>query len=435
MTHEHKWLRLDNSAKIFPLIMYKDNQNLFRISIELKEDIIKEHLQKALDFTLPRFPSLKVKLMKGLFWYYFEENNLPCIVYEESDIIMKKITPYNCNGYCFRITYYNNRITCEFYHVLCDGQGAIQFLKSLLYSYLSLCGKKVDAENDILTLMTPISPREVEDSFIKNYKKTKLKDTNFKNLTGKSLAFNIEGTAFNQGGKGVISCDLSAKKLHSYCKERGYTITEFLGGLFMYSIYKTKAIHSQKRDDIILFIPINLRKIYNSITLRNFTLFSRVGADISNDNLELNYFIKIMQENLKTATKKELLDTKINAAVLAEKIWVMRILPLFIKKSIFHLTNFLGRKKPTKTATFSNIGIVNLPKDMAQYVDKFSFMLHTYSTIPEALTTITVNDTMTISFCRSIMDNEIEKFFMRYLASIDMDLVVSSNYWEVENAL
>lgn len=431
-----KWLRLDNSAKIFPFIMTKDNQNLFRISMELNENINPKILQKALNLTIKRFPSFSVKLMKGVFWYYFEHSDNIPVVQEESDIIMQKITPYNCNGFCFRVTYYQNRITIEFYHVLCDGAGALNFMKSLLYSYFTILDYPVTSDSKILTVDTPIDPRELEDSFVANYKPKKLKDLNIAKMTGsKAPAFSVNGTPFKTVGKGVISADLNVNEILAYCKSKGYTLTQFLGGLFMYSVYKTKGQFAKNPNDVVLFVPMNLRKLYQSVTLRNFTLFTRVRHSLKEKDIPIESFIDAVKNGLNNDYTKENLDTNISTAVRGEKLFAFRITPLFIKQFIFSVINKLGGKKPTKTATFSNIGVVDLPESFRPYIKKFAFMLHSYSVIPISFTAITTFDTLTLSFVRCIQDTQIEEFFIKYLADLGFKVTVSSNYWEVEHAL
>ena len=83
---QKKWFRLDNSAKLYPFITTKDTQNLFRFTVELTNDIDAEILQNALDLTLKRFPSFAVRLRRGAFWYYLEENTKQLKVQPESDI-------------------------------------------------------------------------------------------------------------------------------------------------------------------------------------------------------------------------------------------------------------------------------------------------------------------------------------------------------------
>ena len=85
MAKTTNWRRLDNSAKIFPIASSKKYSSVFRLSAVLKEKINRDILKKAVDRVLENLPSFKVKLKKGAFWYYFEENNKDIIIEEEKD--------------------------------------------------------------------------------------------------------------------------------------------------------------------------------------------------------------------------------------------------------------------------------------------------------------------------------------------------------------
>ena len=80
---ELKWRKLDNTAKIFPIISNKNFSSVFRLSCVLSENIQKEMLYDALIQTLETFKVFKVKLKKGFFWYYFETNLKSPIIEEE----------------------------------------------------------------------------------------------------------------------------------------------------------------------------------------------------------------------------------------------------------------------------------------------------------------------------------------------------------------
>ena len=69
-----KWLKLDNAAKIFPSVSTKYRTNLYRITFSLTESVDPIILQEALNDTIKRFKTFKLKLKYGLFWNYFEEN-------------------------------------------------------------------------------------------------------------------------------------------------------------------------------------------------------------------------------------------------------------------------------------------------------------------------------------------------------------------------
>jgi len=79
-SHQTKWRRLDNTAKIFPVIANENLSNVFRVSVTLKGDVVPEILQQALEEVLPWFDGFNVRLRRGFFWYYFETNKKMPIV-------------------------------------------------------------------------------------------------------------------------------------------------------------------------------------------------------------------------------------------------------------------------------------------------------------------------------------------------------------------
>ena len=68
------WRRLDNSAKIFPLSTGKRYSTVFRLSVLLKEDIQLPILKEAVIEALEKYQSFKVKIKKGFFLNYLENN-------------------------------------------------------------------------------------------------------------------------------------------------------------------------------------------------------------------------------------------------------------------------------------------------------------------------------------------------------------------------
>ena len=99
---------------------------LFRVSIvcAVKEDIDPEILQRAVNLTMPRFPTYKAAIRKGVFWRYLEPNDRPGPFVQED--VKNPCQPMHFKGnnrYLVRIYYYRNRIALEAHHSLGDGTG------------------------------------------------------------------------------------------------------------------------------------------------------------------------------------------------------------------------------------------------------------------------------------------------------------------------
>ena len=144
MSQEIRWDKLDNTANLFPVIAGESMSNVYRISVTLTELVDHELLQEALDIVLPKFDGFNLRLQKGIFWYYFEENGNPAPKVKEENTYPCRFIVQNKNKhYLFRVTYFKYRINLEVFHVLTDGMGGINFLKELTYQYLRLCHPEI----------------------------------------------------------------------------------------------------------------------------------------------------------------------------------------------------------------------------------------------------------------------------------------------------
>ena len=129
--------KIDNIAKIFSLEDNKYN-NTFRFTICLKENINPKILKIAIKKSLNLYPGYKVKMKDGLLWNYFEENKKDIILEKDYKNTLSRINFKKNNDYLFKVTYNENKIKLDMYHVLTDGVGASNFLKTILYNYLNI---------------------------------------------------------------------------------------------------------------------------------------------------------------------------------------------------------------------------------------------------------------------------------------------------------
>ena len=142
-TDKKTWRKLDNSAKIFPLQESNKYSTVFRYSAVLKETIDKEVLEKAVEKALIRYSAFKVRLRKGFFWYYLEDNPKKVKVRKETYYPCKKINQKENNGYLFSVTYFEKKINIEIFHSLTDGNGGLIFFREIVYNYLDMQHKEL----------------------------------------------------------------------------------------------------------------------------------------------------------------------------------------------------------------------------------------------------------------------------------------------------
>jgi NRPS condensation-like uncharacterized protein len=420
-----KWYRLDNAANLFPSVTNIHNTSVYRVSVILKEQIDRDILQKSLDCVYHRFPMLFVRLHKGVFWNYLEQNTSKFTVEEDKEYPCHYITKIKGNSYLLRVFYYRNRISVEIFHSLTDGNGAIEFMKSLLYYYLVFSGHTIRLDQNILLADGGVDSCDIEDGFSNYYEKVDMKPNKEKN------AYHITGTQFENYGNNVIHGVVSASKLNAVAKQKGATITSFLSALIIYSIYQTRMQYSSHKNPIVVTVPVNLRHFFPSKTLRNFFGVVNIGADITRETTVDQIILKTT-EMLKEKTQKENLLQNISKNVALEKFGAAKFVPLFVKDFFVNLGfDIFGEDK--KTITLSNLGRILIPQDMYEYVQQFETVLYTTPKSPINCGVCSTNDRLVISFSRIIVETDIIQYFFSHLAEKEgVEVEIYSNDWGID---
>ena len=120
---------------------------MFRICSEYRR--LFSTMLTPLQNSIKRYPYFNVCLRRGIFWHYLEELDGKPTVTPDSDVLIKDIDSIETYGYTFRVSYYRNKFSIDCFHALCDGNGCMEFFKTVLYEYLRLSGQSVDAGDKI----------------------------------------------------------------------------------------------------------------------------------------------------------------------------------------------------------------------------------------------------------------------------------------------
>ncbi len=419
------WYKLDNTAKLFPAITTRRNSSTFRISMNLMENVDPTLLQEAVDLVIKRFPMFSVRMRRGFFWYFLETNDEKLMVYKEEDAPCSRINRFLNNEYLLRVLYFNKKISVEFFHSITDALGALEFIKLLVMEYLKLRGINIDSQNRTLSLDDLPSTYETEDSFKNYFKSGKT------NSDKESKAYKIKGTNFNNFGNNVIKIVMDLDDIKALSKKYNVTITQYITGLFSYSIQKEKIKSTTNKNPINIFVPVNLKKFFPSKTLRNF--FSVITTSIGYDReVSLAEILKDISAQFKSKLTKEKLQDDISSNYKTERVLYIRIAPLFIKNLFLRLAFDSGTR--LQTTTVSNIGRINLPDDMKELVDHMEVVVYSSRINVINCAICSVNDKFIITFSRTILEPVIIKNFVQHLAETEnIEMKLFSNGWGLDN--
>lgn len=422
MAQKTKWYRLDNSGMIYPMVITLRTQSLYRLGALLKTDVKKDSLIYAVEKALDRYPYFKVELKPGLFRHYLEENARTPLVEEDDGVLLKILNFRHNRYYLFRVTYYGKRIFIDFFHGLCDGNGGMEFLKTVLYYYFEKEGISVPCDN-VITLKTPESEGETEDSFKKYYKKIKLLSGTKKMAGGN--AFHATGKQFSYEGFGLIQAEVSTEKLLAAARKHGCSITVFLAALALLSFAVSYGTTKQK-EDFVAFIPVNLRKKFPSNTMFNFTNFAKCSVP-RNAYPQLDAFIGYVKSSLQEQLTEEELQVKLSFSSLMDKLFFLKFMPLAIKGFISRIGRELSLKSK-QTMIISNLGEIKF--DGGKNVEHFLFNLNCSERTPINMGVVSYDGKTIISFTRKLVATKIEQAFCSKLAEECGEVKVSSNFRE-----
>lgn len=413
-----KWDKLDNTAHLFPVIAGEAMSNVYRIAVTLNEEIQPELLQEALDILLPKFEGFQLRLRKGVFWYYFEENRKSAPkVKEENDFPCRFIIKNKNHDYLFRVTYYKCRINLEVFHVLTDGAGGLNFLKELAYQYLRLAHPALREKNgDNLSSDTSLNR---EDSFLKNFKKSHPKGYKTKR------AYLIKGELLRTGEFGVMHGYMEIGQLKMVCRKYGVSINEYLVGVFTWSVYQEYLHGMPSKKPIRIAVPVNLRPYFNSITTKNF--FTMVSAEFKPQEEEYSFeqVLKIVCESLRGQINKEHLEELFSYNVSNEKILIARAVPLVFKN--IAMRSIYTQAALANTTTVTNVGNVAVEEMYRPYVKQFYAYLAMSKGQNIKGTICSYGTSLVFSISSILKDTSIQRGIFRRMKEDGIEIQIESN--------
>lgn len=418
-----RWMPLDNAAKIYPAAARRSWSNMFRLSATLTETVDTAVLQSALDVTVRRFPSIATRLRRGVFWYYLQQLSKAPRIMDEHSYPLTRMSRQEMRRCAFRVIVYQKRIAVEFFHSVTDGTGGMIFLKTLLAEYLQQrYGITIPAEHGVLGRLEEPSKAELEDSF--------------QRFVGDVPASRAEADAYHLTGTPEaetfvhLTClqlpvDQVLTKAHSY----GVSLTVFLSAAMMQAILQVQEQEvpdRKSRRPAKVLIPVNLRGLYPSRTLRNFALYTTPEADPRLGEYTFEELCALIRHHMALDVTPKRMSAKIATNVGSERNMAVKLIPLFLKNVVMRAVfDAVGERK--SCISLSNLGNVKLPDAMMPYVERMDFILGVQATKPYNCGVLSFGGNLYINFVRNIREAKLESAFYQVLRDMGIPVQVESN--------
>ena len=382
-------------------------------------------IKEAVELTSARFPYFSVSLASGIFWHFLEFNNQLPRIQTDEEIPCTAFAINRKNEPLYRIIVKGKWISVEFSHIITDGGGALEYMKSLLYTYLTLTGKDITSPGNIMLPEMPVSEEEYEDAYNKYFQKlpppSKL-----------AKAWHLPFRLNNDPKLKVLRVELSISEMLETARKHNVSLTEYFVSVYHFALQKIfvsdkENSNNAKRKVLRIEVPVNMRRKIPSRTMRNFSLFVLPEIDLRLGNYTFEEILESVHHQLQLSSDIKQISRFLSSNVSSEKLFIIRILPLFVKKmAIAAVYRSLASKRWSGIVT--NLGVVTLPGGMEDMVDSLSLIPPPPNPkVKVSCALISYKDKLTICFCNITQSNELERLILRHLTDAGLHVKILKN--------
>lgn len=370
-----------------------------------------------------RFPSIAVRLRRGAFWYYLEQIPKAPPIEEDRSYPLVHVPFDDVRKCAFRVLVYHERIAVEFFHAVTDGTGGMIFLKTLVAEYLcQRYGISIPAEHGVLGRLEDPSEEEMEDSFLRYA-------GNVHASRKESTAYQLSGTLEPDGFLNLTTLMVPVDAVRKCAKEHHVSVTELLAAAMMKAICELQAEQTPRRrhrKPVKVLLPVNLRQMFPSRTLRNFASYVTPEIDPRLGDYTFDEICRVVHYRMGLENDPRMMGAKIATNVASERSPVLRVMPLFIKNAAMRVVfDMVGEIK--SCLCLSNLGRVELPEAMAPYVERMDFIIGVPAKAHYNCGVVSWNGTTNVNFIRNVREPELESHFYRVLHRLGLPVKAESN--------
>ena len=469
MKNEKIWYELDAFAKTYSSIISEGRTTCFRLSVLFSKNIDLEILQNVVISLEKKYPFYNSELKKGIFWNYLQQKKTHFIIEEEKTYPCTDIQKDNP----LRIIYFNNKLSIEIAHFLTDGKGAALFFQDLIEEYLEKryflenfekdkknnliykTEKKKEIEiekiNKIINFGKKINKNEKDfenkkseknffektrellgnDSVLKNSQKNEYVDLYEKYMrkvskeTTIKSAFHLPMKILEKGQYHITTGEIDVESLKVESKKYGTTIGKYLLSVYFKILLDR---YSQAKNPIVIGVPVNLRKIFEETTYRNFFINITPSVDASLGAYSLSEIITYLDNYFALKiTKKEFYKSIYKAMNPMQNI-IIKSVPYLIKCMFFpFIFDYYGERG--YTTGFSNLGIFKVDKKYEKYLKGFRFLPPPSKRCKIKMGVVSDCKKVYVNFGNLTANYDIERDFFVYLRKRGIKSKIITNYF------
>lgn len=409
--NNHSGFPIDNSSILYLSLIRKDHTNTYRFTINMTEPVCPETLQRAVDHIYHRFPTIIAGFQPGFFQYtQVPAKQAPKVKPDPGCLTaMSRDELQTC---AFKVLYRECQIIIEAFHALTDGYGATACFTTLIAEYLRL------RHNICIPVSEPLVDLE------QNAESYELSDSYLEYAKGKPLhlpsryAYQLPGGHSNRDAVYTETIQVPINQILDTSRSYGVSVTALISTVMASSIMELQHNRSSgRKKPVRIMVPVDLRRMFPSKTLRNFILYVLPTLEPEDQKKPLSSLLKNFSRQIQEQAQPERLASIMAYNVKTQNSWYFKIIPVSVKCTLMRLAyRYFGESNSSITLT--NVGNVRLPEEMQPYVRNVDVTLMPRVGSPYNCGFISCNGILSIQISRFLPDSELEAIFHSKLNAV-----------------
>ena len=398
-----KEFAVDNVSILFLARISRTHTNTFRFSMTLRETIQPQLLQKAVDKVWKRFPSVVAGFRPGFFSHTQFHAKQPPQVRPDPGLLVT-MAPEEIETCAYRVFYQDCTVSIEVFHALTDGFGALTSLTTLVAEYLRLRhGAEIPVEGMLLDLAAEPSKAETVDDCLTHQAGTAKmlpKRNSYQLELDDDPQWTVTATAHTYPTRAILDA------AHKY----GVSATTLLTGVMARSIMDIQAQHGDLARPVRIMVPVDLRRIFGSRSLRNFSLYTLPAMEIGDRDIPTKDLMQKLHRQIRQQMTKESLASNLAYNVRSQTNPLFRMIPRALKYAGLRIGyRFFGEINSSITVT--NLGRFLIPEAMKPHIAGCQVIMTPRTNSPYGCSVISFGDTLTVNISTFRRKSELDGVF------------------------